>query len=798
MKRECPLERRLLRGSLAAVALFIGGARTAHPQTAAERRDAALVWLAAEMDRFHLRSDVYIDYGSPGNRFNVPALFEDPAAPGALALDMASTVAPHSGTTCIRSQFTNVNGTNYAGWYLMNGVLSGSETIPSANWGTFANAGVDLTGAKELRFFAKGPAVVEFFAFGVGWNPVTIKPTEAYPDGSPRIPTLGTKTVLSDQWTELHIDVSGAPNLAYVLGGFGFALNAIDNPTGATVSIDDITYDVPRLDDPRLIRSFVTLEQTDFDRVMRTAAFVYDNALAVLAFLARDAADDRRRAELLCDAFVYALDHDRAYDDGGLRNAYQPGSLTQPPGWTPNGRASTARLPVLLTPSGTAQEDKYQVSRYIGPNSFAALALLSLYERDGRAAYLDAAVRLGNWIATHRFDGAGAGFRGGRESAGTDPETETLLPWSSGEQNLVARVVFARLAAATGDEAWTERAEHASAMIDRLFVNRFGLYVGGTTDGAKINYDLIPLDVQAYDLLSRPSERLDLPGFVDRIPTKLEVSDCGFTGIDSGVLTYGKDRPDAVSFEATAVMALALRSLCLDEDASRYLAELDRAIDTAAHSDGAGLVASPRDGTTTPAVPGDPPVHSDRLHVGATAWYALAQSAFNPLAAPVVPPARVTSVADLPASRWALEGRLSASVRAVGKVSLAQAATATFSSVVACSSEQAVTLTLPLDTVHSVEGTWHPGRGRRPSRFTVALSAKDMASAMEGAYLESGASLTVDPARLSVRPAAVSLNARRQVLALRIAVRGVALAAGVGPVRRLSATLTLSGGRTGN
>lgn len=119
-------------------------------------------------------------------------------------------------------------------------------------------------------------------------------------------------------------------------------------PRGATFYLDDIQYDEARLDEPRLLVSYETLPfppAPDFDTIMKNVAFICDNAVVHLAYLAHGTADALRRARLLADALVYAQDHDRFYSDGRLRNAYQGGDLVLPPGWTPNGHRGTARLP---------------------------------------------------------------------------------------------------------------------------------------------------------------------------------------------------------------------------------------------------------------------------------------------------------------------------------------------------------------------------------------------------------------------------------------------------------------------
>ncbi len=266
-----------------------------------------------------------------------------------------------------------------------------------ANWGSYANAGVDLRGATELQFWArgeKGGERVEFFAMGIGWDtdkmrwkprsgektlqkdPATQPPlldrrtgaplfypgtgepvldpnkgqAFAHPDLEPKV-TTGYVT-LSRAWKKYTIDLRGK-DLNYVLGGFGWATSATQNGLrDITFYLDDIRYNKSSLDEPRFLVSYETKNSSDdFDKVMRNGAHTYDNAVALLAFLA---AGDITHARRIADAFVEAQRNDRInltnedpptrrIYEGSLRNAYQGGDLFLPPGWTPNSK-KTVRM----------------------------------------------------------------------------------------------------------------------------------------------------------------------------------------------------------------------------------------------------------------------------------------------------------------------------------------------------------------------------------------------------------------------------------------------------------------------
>ncbi|MCS7227317.1 MAG: hypothetical protein NZ821_10035, partial [Gloeomargarita sp. SKYB31] len=199
-------------------------------------------------------------------------------------------------------------------------------------------------------------------------------------------------------------------------------------------------------------------------------------------------------------AFVYAQQNDRFYTDGRLRDAYQAGDLVAPPGWTPNDRVGTARLP------GWWDEDNQQwhelgAGSTTGNLAWAMLALLNYYEKYGGDPYLEAAAALGNWVEAHARDTRGAGgYTGGYE--GEEPSPTRLL-WKSTEHNLDLYVAFERLYRITGESVWRERAEHARQFVEAMWNDEAGFYWTGTLDdGVTINSQAVPLDAQTWALLA--------------------------------------------------------------------------------------------------------------------------------------------------------------------------------------------------------------------------------------------------------------------------------------------------------
>jgi hypothetical protein len=560
-------------------------------------------YLIDVMDQFHRATSVYTDADAAGNHFAVKGLTKDAwAGPSVATMNEASTSRPHAGTQCIKCAF-NPGAGSWGGFYFLNGVLEGPATTPQANWGDRPDAGVDLTGATRLTFWARGQyggERVRFFAFGAGSD------GQPYPDSSPEV-TTGFVT-LSKSWRQYTIALTGK-DLSYVLAGFGWVTNAVEND-GKPIRfyLDDISYDKPRLDEPRLLQSYRTIAPgLAVDQVMRNAAYVYDNALALMAFIARG---DKARSALLADALVYAQTHDRYYADGRLRNAYQAGDLASPPGWAPNGRAGAARMPGWTTALGEWVESDGFAGTSTGNIAWAMMALLRYYQKWGGSAYLGAAKKMGLWVEINLRDTRGAGgYMGGFQGFEPGPVKQT---WKSTEHNIDLLSAFKALYKATGNAAWSERAARAKKFVMAMWDAAEGKFWTGTdADGVTINKAVLPLDIQAWGFLALGSAKPDLEAALDYADDHLRAGD----GFD-----YNDDL-DGVWYEGSAQMALAFRRDGRVADADDLLTFLQ-----SAQGDDGALPAADIDGLTT----GFGWEYFHRNHVGATAWLALAQRNYNP------------------------------------------------------------------------------------------------------------------------------------------------------------------------
>ena len=182
-----------------------------------------LVWPAiALIQAVELPFYVYKDGSDKGNKF-VPSGFMGDYS--SIKMDLAWTQTPKEGKSCVRFTYTAkpTQGMNWAGVYFQN---------PANNWGT-QDGGYDITGAKKLKFAArgdKGGEIVEFKMGGINGTAFSDS------DGA----TSGPITLTKD-WKEYQIDLQGL-SLSYIIGGFCWAAKAEDNAEGAIFYLDEIAY----------------------------------------------------------------------------------------------------------------------------------------------------------------------------------------------------------------------------------------------------------------------------------------------------------------------------------------------------------------------------------------------------------------------------------------------------------------------------------------------------------------------------------------------------------------------------
>lgn len=347
-------------------------------------------------------------------------------------------------------------------------------------------------------------------------------------------------------------------------------------------------------DTPRLFDSYTITD--DFDD--GDTAWTYDNALVLLAFLARGADEDLAAARTLADALVYAQTHDPDFDDGRLRDAYHANSFIRD-----DGKANVDR-------DGSAT----------GNMAWATLALVRAWEQLGDEAYLTAAQRLGQWVFDHTHDTRGAGgYTGGLNASGSPSR------WKATEHNADVYAAFMDLHQTTGDPVWRERAMSAKRFLRAMWHEEGGFFWTGTTDdGVTVNPSPIPEDAQSWTLLAL--------GEPERYGQALVWAESTlYDAACPACETVGGYRFSDLGFgcwwEGTAHMALAWQAAGKPDRAKELLQSLRHVRIAVPELAGEAVPAA----CGIDAVTGygwDYPAQVP--HIGATAWYLFAELEYNP------------------------------------------------------------------------------------------------------------------------------------------------------------------------
>jgi hypothetical protein len=624
----------------------------------------ATVYIQKVSDNCQSTVDVYTDADAACNHFAARGEFD---SSGGVVLtptmDEISSSADCLGITCITATF-DATGNNWGGWYFMNGILGATDRQPSSNWGNQPNAGYDLTGATSMQFLAKGAnggENVQFFAFGVGYDPVTGRQLEPYPDSSQKVALgPGPYTTLSTTWTMYQFPLS-AVDTHYVLGGFGWVASAVDqgNPNQPiTFYLDNIQFLKNRPADPRFLVSYETVKSNNpFDVVERNAGFVYDNAVAMISFIA---AGDLDHARTIADALLYAQANDRFFTDGRVRNAYQGGDKTLPPGWQPNNKLNTVRMPGWYDATrATWFEDETQVGSNTGNVAWAMLAILYFYETTHEQKYLQAADQLGNWIIANTSDTRGnGGFTGGYDgwengaASGGNSNCATKIfvngqckrLYKATEHNIDLYSAFSRLYVAEKQDQWAQAAKQAKMFFLSMWDPAEQKFRTGTDEGG-VNpaTDVIPVDIQAWAIQALGSEAKPYLKALDYVESHHKTT-LGYGFKQDG----GNSCGDNTWFEGTSQVAL---SYWLSGNSSRWQSILNNVHSAQLASGAVPATDGSCLNTGFTLNDGSPWEYFPRAHVGATGWLALAETKTNPFHADLYSPAPNFSIAGTPDSQ---------------------------------------------------------------------------------------------------------------------------------------------------
>ena len=349
---------------------------------------------------------------------------------------------------------------------------------------------------------------------------------------------------------------------------------------------------------------------------LHQAAFLYDNAVAAIALSGCDRLADARR---IGDAMLLALDHDRFWHDGRLRNGYLAGAVDAAPlklaGWW------SSRDQRWL-------EDNYQAGSDSGNLAWAMLALLTLerYARQhdpgqGDGRYLAGARRLGTWLEGQRDQRGAGGFMGG--SFGSDTAAHALQ-WKSTEHNADLAAAFGWLAASSGDAHWRELSAVAGRFVEAMWDGQRGAFDAGTREDGVTRNSLLALDAQVWPLLA-------LPGAAARYHPAYAKAAQQLRTRDAGGYAYSEAGGGAWT-EGTAMTELLRKLLGNEAPASPAAA----AIALARAPDGgyfATTAAALPTGFMLDTDPAQPRVYRHLEHLGAAAWVALCDRRYDPFTA---------------------------------------------------------------------------------------------------------------------------------------------------------------------
>jgi hypothetical protein len=335
---------------------------------------------------------------------------------------------------------------------------------------------------------------------------------------------------------------------------------------------------------------------------LASSAFVYDNALAVIALTA---CGDLGQATVIGNALSLAVRKDRTFNDGRVRNAYRAGPVAEKapalPGWWDSQHNVWA-------------EDPAQDGTATGNVAWAALALLTLHQATKQDSFLVDAKRLIDWVIANVS--SGSGFRGGFH--GYDPQ-QVGLTWISTEHNVDVYAAASWLFNLTGEQKYADAAARARQFLARAF-DADHFLLGTKPDGSLADRGMLALDVQLWPWMAVQDAPAQWRSALDFAATHMAVE---------GGFDFNGDR-DGLWVEGTAQASLAYRIAGDTVRSAQLLMALE------ADRTPSGLLNATRGARVSTGLSIDPTktqpdfFYFRRPHLGATAWATLAASAWNP------------------------------------------------------------------------------------------------------------------------------------------------------------------------
>jgi len=639
-----------------------------------ESIQGAYDFLYRQMDQFHKS---LIIYDEPDYSAYYPSGFM--GADAALDVDIHDSSDPCFGLASMRIDydFNKDVRYNWAGIYFQ---------YPDNNWGELP--GRSLRNATQLSFWVRAdhPTKAQFRMGGINQfphhdpskphidslKPIWIQEGSTKPSKHPVILSI------TEEWKQYVVKIGGIDRrqLASVIGAFAIIIDRKEGGLKNSIYLDKITVDMSRREEPRFIQSFVEQNYMPLggDIHAVNTAHTYDQALAMLAFMAWPTEENLKRAKLIADALVTVQKSDPCFNDGRLRNGYASGDLTSP---AKRGRKQNSgckinevdriiRLPGVWDKNESMyKEDAYSVGSDVGNMAWAGIALVQAHEILQKTTerkhnkYLESARKIGHWIISkHRIDQDDeyGGFRGGRDyqcnSFGRCYFVDS--EWRSTEHNIDLFVLFSHLSKQDSAQRskWKRNANHALSFVNKMWNNQHGYYHTGTSikdslftrKKAVKNTNIIPIDAQtwaALALLKKINDsRYEYLGSRN-LEKALDwaLSNCGDTQYGSGLYKsingYDfncQDDADGAWWEGTAQLAAALNLFGNKKTVAESTLSKVRQVQIVNYGKAYGAIPAANSEKLTTGIdkwwgkwtyPNNP-------HVGATAWYLFAALNKNP------------------------------------------------------------------------------------------------------------------------------------------------------------------------
>ena len=554
-------------------------------------------------------------------------------------IDFSYSADDGAGNTCMKIDW-NGGSTRWAGVFLFP---------PEGDW--TGTQGYDLSGITKIRFKAKisSPGGVKFLLGKNGdssgllsknfqltdqyaWYEWILPANRDYSDvvggfGFFFGGNIGTPDSSSTFIDSVYFEgVELSSDYSNLITGFSVSALKSANPDSAIVHFDEVSYDKSRESMPRFIQSFV-VKNDSIDISEQNSGHTYDNALAMLAFIAlyNETGDTKylEMATLIGKAFVFAMNHDRRFSDGRLRNVNVVGDIEYFDG--------TNRLPGWWNQEKEEwYEDLYTLGTSAGNMAWGGIALLSLYEATQDTIFLNASTGLAQWCLDSTQ--TNFGFTGGIEAMHdslTNRAKFVPATWKSTEHNIDLYALFIRLFHVHNDSTYIDAALNAKNFVYQMWDSTRQCFLTGTLgDGITPNISNIASDVQFWYIqalqdyvspyiacMQWARDSCYLENFIS--PNyKNPISGYDFNNLDL----------DGVWFEGTAQGALSAKLIGQHAFADSLLRVIEYVQSAGPCNDGKGIVAADHHHLTT----GFSWEYHNRLHVGATSWYIFAQLGVNP------------------------------------------------------------------------------------------------------------------------------------------------------------------------